>query len=282
MIIKRAAVILLCLVLVPFFVLYVWSSGIIHKKYKIPLTEIAVPTDSVEVAEGKRLASIAHCGGCHGSDFTGRVVVRIKNEFKFVAPNITKIIPEYTASELERLLKHGIKKNGESVYFMPCFSFHELKDESVARIIAYLKTIAPAPSYPDLPSSIVFYPLGRLHIIQGKLPHMADIIDHDSKDKYVPRDSSQVALGQYIAMSTCTSCHGLDLKGEQGFSPDLVIATAYTPDQFMHLIKTGEGGLGRKKLRLMSETAKNFLSALREEEINAVYAYLRSMHTKQP
>lgn len=38
--------------------IYVASERIIHRKYALPLTEVAVPSDSATVAEGRRLAAI--------------------------------------------------------------------------------------------------------------------------------------------------------------------------------------------------------------------------------
>jgi hypothetical protein len=57
----------------------------------------------------------------------------------------------------------------------------------------------------------------------------------------------------------------------------LVIAAAYTKKQFYHLIKTGEGGLGRKDLGQMSELAKKHLSYLNDDEIDAIYSLLKTL-----
>jgi cytochrome c553 len=77
-------------------------------------------------------------------------------------------------------------------------------------------------------------------------------------------------------MTSCTSCHGIDLKGKKGFTPDLIIATAYTKDKFLHLLNTGEGGLGRKTLGMMSDIAKGHLCYLHNNEMCAIYAYLET------
>ena len=77
-------------------------------------------------------------------------------------------------------------------------------------------------------------------------------------------------------MTACTSCHGPDFQG-QGHAPGMRIAGAYTYAHFAHLLKTGEGGLGRKELMNMSETARNHLSHLKTDEMNAIYTYLKSL-----
>ena len=77
-------------------------------------------------------------------------------------------------------------------------------------------------------------------------------------------------------MTSCTSCHGINLKGKKDFTLDLIIATAYTKDKFIHLLQTGEGGFGRKALGMMSDIAKGHLCYLRNNEMCAIYAYFET------
>jgi cytochrome c553 len=79
-------------------------------------------------------------------------------------------------------------------------------------------------------------------------------------------------------MTACSNCHGKDLKGDAtNKRPNLVIASAYTKEKFEHFIKTGEGGLGRKDLGLMSQLARRHFSYLSDSEINAMYVFLRTL-----
>jgi cytochrome c553 len=275
-IVKRIVIGLLIIIIVPLAVVYIWSAIIIHRTYNIPLTEIRIPNDTASIREGERLTRIAHCAHCHGDKFTGGLVGKVDYVAEFIAPNITGILPGYTNEELKRLIKDGVKKDGQSVYVMPSIMYHGMKEESLAKIIAYLRTLHPLPSSTGIHVSTTYYPLGRLQIIEGKIPSMTSIYDHNAPGPFNPNDTSKIAFGKYLVMTSCTSCHGINLKGKAGFTPDLIIATAYKKDQFIHLLQTGEGGLGRKTLGMMSDIAKHHLCYLHDTEMCAIYAYLET------
>jgi cytochrome c553 len=273
---KRIIIGLGALIALTLATIYIWSASLLDKKYHVELIKLDIPTDSASIREGERITRIEHCGDCHGMQLTGRVFDKIPNTAKLVGPNLTTIIENYSNAELERVIRHGVKKNGASVFFMPSNMYYELRDDAVAKMIAYLRTLKPLPSPADLPSSTIYYPLGRLQLIKGRFPPRAAIINHTAPRSYVNYDSSQTAFGKYLTMTACSNCHGKDLKGKEK-RPNLVIAAAYSKEQFYHLIKTGEGGLGRKYLGQMSELAKNHLSSLNETEIDAIYSFLKTL-----
>ena len=277
-VLKTTGIILLIFVAVPLAVVYVWSTIIIDKTYSMPLTHIAVPAGSAAILEGERLVHIEHCSHCHGEKWSGGVVEKIDYVGEVIAPDISTVIPKYTDDELVRLIRNGVKKDGKSIYVMPSFMYHNLTDEAVGKMIAYLRTIPPVPPTPGIAENSSWYPWGRLQMIQGKIPTIAETKDmHYCSDIHLnTADTSQVARGRYLVTCGCTSCHGGDLKGRKGFSPDLIIATSYSKEKFMHLLHTGEGGLGRKNVTMMSDVAKNNLSYLHDDEIEAIYAYLQT------
>ena len=274
--IKRIVIGIVLSIILPLAIVYSWSTIILKKTYNIPLTVTHIPNDTASIKEGERLTRIAHCAHCHGDKFSGGVVTKVDYIAEFIAPNITSILPGYTNEELERLIKDGVKKNGQSVYVMPSIMYHGMREESIAKIIAYLRTIQPIPSTPGVSASTTYYPLGRLQIIENKIPSMASTYNHNAPGQVVQFDTAGIAFGKYLVMTSCTSCHGIDLKGKKGFTPDLIIATAYTKDKFLHLLNTGEGGLGRKTLGMMSDIAKGHLCYLHNNEMCAIYAYLET------
>jgi mono/diheme cytochrome c family protein len=273
---KRVMISLVILIALAIATLYIWSSLLLNKKYDVPFTKLNIPTDTASIQEGDRLVYIEHCRDCHGEQLTGRVFDKFKDTAELVGPNLTTLIGAYSNEELERVIRHGVKKNGTSVFFMPSNMYYELKDEAVEKIIAYLRTLKPLPSPPHVPASTIYYPLGRLQLIQGRFPPRASLINHTAPRQYANHDTSQIAFGRYLTMTACSNCHGKDLKGT-GKRPNLVIAAAYTKEQFYHLIKTGEGGLGRKNLGQMSELAEKHFSHLRDAEIDAVYTFLKTL-----
>ena len=277
-IIKRIAYSVISLIVLIIAIIYIWSALIIDKTYHVPLAVIQIPKDSASINEGHRLVEIAHCSDCHGEHFTGNVFVKINHVGEIVAPNLTKVIPTYSNAELERVIRHGVKKNGHSVYIMPSFMFYQLKEESVEKMIAYLRTLHPEPDTLN-GAKTNFEFLGRLALIQKKLIPIASMIDHHSPRKYIHYDTTQVSFGRYLAMTTCTSCHGIDLKGEPGLGPNLIIAAAYKRDEFCKLLHTGIA-LGGRNLDLMSHVAKNNLCHLNDNEMNCIYAYLKTKPTQ--
>lgn len=250
---------------------YIWSTLILDKTYDIPLSEIQIPNDSASLIEGKRLMQIEHCSDCHGARLSGGVIE------KFVAPNLTEIVPTYSNPELKRLLEYGVKKNGRSVFVMPIFMYHQLQDESFAKIIAYLRTIQPLPSTPGIPAKTTYGFLRRLKLINGKIT--PEMVKPDVPRPYLRYDTSKVAFGKYLAMTSCISCHGEDLKGIKGFSTNLIVAASYPKEDFFKLLRTGVA-LGDRKLGLMTKIANNNLKYLNDNEINSIYAYLKTKPTQ--
>ena len=189
-------------------IVYIWSALIMSKTYNVPLTTIHISSDTATVREGARLIRIEHCRECHGEQFTGRAFHHFNNKADLVAPNITPIVSTYSNEELERLIRHGVKKNGKSVFFMPSHMYYELKEESVAKIIAYLRTLKPMPTPSDLPFSSTFYPLGRLDIIIRKYKGAPERINHKAPGQFAQYDTSRIAFGKYLTMTACSNCHG--------------------------------------------------------------------------
>jgi len=85
-------------------------------------------------------------------------------------------------------------------------------------------------------------------------------------------------LGQYLAMTTCTECHGGDLKGSTDFAPPLALAVAYSLADFTTLMKTGVP-IGDRELDLMAEVAVGRFSLLTEDELANLHAYLQTLAT---
>jgi len=277
--IKRIILSIVLLIVLALAVVYIWSTAILNKTYAAPLTEVHIPTDTASLREGERLAHIAHCGDCHGAQFTGNIVEKIDHIAEFIAPDISQIIPTYSNEELERLLRYGVEKNGHSVYIMPAGMYHQLKEESLVKIIAYLRTVPPLPPTQGIPPRTTYDFLGRLKLIKGEITPIASLIKPNSPRLYIPHDTTQLSFGKYLVMTTCTECHGRDLKGEEGFTPDLIIASAYKKEAFFKLIRTGVALGDRKDIGLMSHVAKNYLCYLNDKEINCIYAYLQTKPT---
>jgi hypothetical protein len=66
-----------------------------------------------------------------------------------------------------------------------------------------------------------------------------------------------------------------------GRAPTLGIVTAYSEDQFRHLLRTGEPMMSRP-LYLMSEAARSRFVHLTDDEVGALYAHLFERFSPRP
>jgi len=275
---KRIIYSVIFLIVATLAIIYVWSTSIIDKTYNVPINSVQLHKDSTSIMDGKRLVAIAHCSDCHGEHFNGGLVAKIKYFGQIIAPNISKIIPTYSDGELERVIRHGVKKNGHSVFIMPSFMYYQLKEETVEKMIAYLRTIPPLDDTLN-GAKTEFEFMGRIAFIRHQIIPIAEIVNHTSPGKYLPHDTTQISFGKYLVMSTCTSCHGQNLKGEPDLGPNLIIAASYPKDEFCKLLHTGIA-LGNRQLGLMSKVARNNLCHLTDHEMDCIYAYLKTKPTQ--
>jgi cytochrome c553 len=266
---------LVALIVVAYAVVYFLSERILRRTYDVPTVAISLPTDAESITEGRRLATIRGCyGGCHGKDAHGGVMFDEPLIARIVAPNLTASFHRYSDAQLAVIIRRGLRPDGRSVLVMPAEEYMWLTDADLGRIMAFLKSLPPADGPgPDVSPG----PLGRIGLVTGKFKTVAQLI----ADAKPPPEATgeQATFGRYLARSTCTSCHGSDLRGASTpdfVAPDLRIAGAYSLEQFTDLMRKGEG-LGGRKLETMGPWARAALSHLRDEEIAALYSYLHGL-----
>jgi cytochrome c553 len=266
---------LLALIVVAYGVVYALSERILHRTYDVPSVTIAIPTDAESIAEGRRLASTRGCfNDCHGKNGEGAVMFDEPLIARIVAPNLTASVRKYSDAQLEAIVRKGVRPDGRSMLVMPAEQFRWLTDADLGRILAFLKSLPPA----DGPGpGIASGPIGRLGLVTGKFKTVAQEI----ADGKAPAEASgeQATFGRYVALTTCTSCHGTDLRGASNpdfTAPDLRIVGAYSPEQFTDLLRKGEP-IGGRKLETMGPMARKALSLLKDDEIAALYGYLHGM-----
>ena len=106
---------------------------------------LAIPTDAAEIAEGERLAHLAGCMHCHGDNLAGALVHRHPERRAFVAPNVTHSAAATTTTRSSRrCMRKGVKPDGRGVIFMPSEMFRHLRDQDLARIIAFVRSVPQA------------------------------------------------------------------------------------------------------------------------------------------
>jgi mono/diheme cytochrome c family protein len=264
------ALALILLLLVAAGVMYALSERVLNRTYEVEAAPIAIPTDSASIAEGERLARIRGCyNGCHGRAAEGGVLLEDPMLGTITAPDLTRAVRTLSDAELNRVIRHGVRADGSSVAVMPSSMLYHLTDEDLGAILAFLRSLPPTDG-PE--ADVKLGPLGRFLFIKGDFQPAAAEIDH-AAPRLDPGDGSDpIALGRYLAMTSCPECHGSDLGG--GYeTPNLAIAAAYTPEQFQTLMRTGEPFDGRD-LELMDDMSRKRFSHFTDAEVDALYAFL--------
>ncbi len=267
-----AALSLVALVLVAYAVIYVASARKVRRSYAVRASPIDIPGDSASIAEGKRLAAIRGCTGCHGALAQGDMFVDDWILARLVAPNLTRSVRQYSTEELVGIVRHGVPPDGKSVLGMPSGMFFALTDRDLGAIIAYLRSL---PEMPGPARHVQLGPLGRLGIAIGQFVPAAAESDSMAKLSNVyPAAPDSLALGVYLARTACSECHGHDLTGDKsGRPPDLKIGGAYPLEAFVTLMRTGKPLDGRD-MGLMTGVARERFSHFTDAEIRALHAYL--------
>jgi cytochrome c553 len=238
------------------------------RTYDAPLAAFDATRFRFAPGEAERRARTMMCLGCHGE--AGNVIFQADNVGRLVAPNLTRKIPEYSDSELERLIRRGIKKDGTAVIAMPAVTFANMSDDDLAAVITFMRSRKLIPDHQ--PSETEWGPLGRVALATNKIPYEADHVTNFNPPPTRPAD-----LGKYIVSVTCSHCHNLDSERDNGFGmktpPLKAMVSSYTFEEFSKLFATGKGKGGRS-LGLMSEVAKNEFSHFSDAERRALYDYL--------
>lgn len=252
-----------------------------------PRATLVVRHDSATLAHGRHLmqSSLA-CGGCHGDDLGGRVVVDEPMVMRLVAPNLTTgrggVLARYDDAALDAAIRHGVDPDGRVLVIMPSHEFAGVADDDLAALIAWLRAQPPVDREPG---RLALGPVARVLGLAGKL-HLFpyDIIDHDAvPPARAPRGES-VERGRYIAAG-CTGCHGRDLRGgpiagaPPGWPPasDLTARGAvgrWSESEFLHTLRTGRRPDGSS---LRAPMPWREVGRMTDEELRSLRRYLQSL-----
>ena len=246
----------------------------LRRTHTAPSDTVAVAQDSTTIARGAHVATTRGCTNCHGADLGGTIFHDDPKVARLVAPNLTAIRNSYSDADFVRLLRYGVRPNGEGVVVMPSAMYHQLSDEDMGALIAYVRSV-PAKTDSLPPTSVRL--LGRLGLAIGKFRTEPERLA-TFKPVRVPAapEGAGAARGRYLAMSTCTECHGQQLKGDEMGSPGLAVVAGYSEEAFRTLMRTGKPANGRD-LYLMDDVARSRFSHFSDADLGALYAYLSGL-----
>ena len=278
MIIFLRRILIIIGIIISVFFLYIYG-GSEYELRKASAVEIGllIETDSASIAKGEHIARTRGCFGCHGQRLEGLVFTDQWDWVKrAVAPNLAAYAKTHTPATIEAAVRQGIGQDGKALYSMPSYNWAHLSDSDVASLIAFLRSAEVVPNELPKPS------LGlsaRWAIANGKestMPELVAIVPPLLADAQA---DSLLSAGQYLAMTACNECHGLDLRGQfRGgrSTPDLAIVSSYSVDEFEHLMKEGKGK-GDREIRLMSMVARDRFAHFTEKELNDLRRFLLTL-----
>ena len=252
----------------------------LRRTHDVPLLPAGTGSGAPDLAEGERLARIVGCwSGCHGRTGQGGSI-DMDGYYSVTAPNLSAIVPRYSDSELVRLIRFGVKRDGSSALGMISYTFYPLGDEDLANIIAHLRRQPPSP---DVAAHKAITLSGRIKLALGKWQLAADQVDSTRPRWGELARATAFERGRYLASITCAECHGVDFRGSEfedntfDGGPSLALVAMYARDDFRQLMRTGKG-IGGRDLGEMSWVARNGFIHFRDQEIDDIRSFLREHH----
>ena len=259
----------------------------LNKIYDIPAVSVSVSQDAPVLARGRHLVmAVGACtsSACHGSDLGGGKPIAMGPVGTFVGPNITSrgILAVYTDSELVRLIRDGVKKDGRSLRFMPVDDFNWLPDNDMIAMVSYLRTV---PGLDRESGATVIGVLGKVLDRNDVFPiDVARRID-PSRAEHPPAPAPSPEYGSFL-VRLCKGCHGAHLSGGKipGAPASVPIPTNLTPDAsglagwaYDDFDRVLVEGLRRNGRRLDPFMPIESWSQLDQTEKRALWAYLQSV-----
>jgi hypothetical protein len=256
------------------------------KVYALPTRTFASSKDPAVLERGKQLAeSVGSCTSitCHGPDLGGGRTTTMGPLATVSGPNITgPALALYSNGGLARLLEQGVKKDGQSVLFMPVRNFSWLPETDVDAIVSYLRTV-PTVERANGPLKVSL--LGKVLDRRGRV-----VLDVARRIEATPRDvapdpAPTAEYGRFLSRA-CTMCHGEHLSGGSipgapsstpvplNLTPDASGLGEWSFDDFDRLLTSGIRRNGQKLDPFMSYDA---FAKYDETQKSALWAYLRSL-----
>jgi mono/diheme cytochrome c family protein len=280
----RVTLALVALLLLGAASVYGLSEHRFRARFSLPEHPIAVSEDAASIARGEHIATVRACMDCHGAGLAGNTVLDQAIIGRLAGPNLTLggRGAELEPRDWERAVRHGVRRDGKPLLFMPATEFTGLSDEDLAAIIAYARSVPPVRR--TAPSSYAGPLLRTMHVV-GKVNVLsAEEIDHARTHERSVVAEPTAAYGKYLA-SGCTGCHGDGLSGGKipGAPPEWGPAANITPTgigrwteaDFVRALRTARRPDGSAIDSTLMPI--RLLRHMDDTEMAALYAYLRTV-----
>lgn len=280
---------LIALVLVVVGVLWTLSVRRLSAKHDAPAeAPLTIPADSATIARGARILQATPCGQCHGTDLGGSVFADAGPFALLAAPNLTRgrggRTPPLTDAEWERAIRHGIRRDSTGFVIMPSEVFHDVADDEMAAMIAYLKQIPPVDR--DI-TPLKLRIIGRMLLGAGQLKTAAVLAPRTAHVASVDTTPG-LEYGRYlVSIQGCRACHGDSYSGGPGNGPESPPASNITPtgighyteETFKQAMRTGQRPRGGGALS--EEMPWKYYGTMSDGQLQSIWLFLRTVPAKQ-
>jgi len=259
--------------------------GAVYAVSEIHLRDVAerwpfdhpISRETASIEHGRYLARTRGCFGCHGQQLEGKDFSEQWDwPARAVAPNLAAYAREHDAVTIAAAIRQGIGANGKGLVSMPSYNFTRLSDADTAALIAFLRSAPVVGS--ELPGPELGW-VARLDLALGRETSYAHWAEKVPERRFDSMSGHPRGPGEYLAMTMCNECHGLDLRGYNfngSLAPDLAIVGAIERVEFERIIRTGRG-FGERHLGLMSLVAPDRYSVLTDQDVHALYLHLSTL-----
>jgi mono/diheme cytochrome c family protein len=280
------------LIVIGALAIYTISESRVQKIYTTQPEAITISSDAAMIERGRHLVvNVMACVICHGDNLAGGTVLDDSAIGHAYAANLTTgnggIGGRLSDTDIVRVLRHGVKPDGRSLFVMPVEDYVALNETDMAAIIAYLRSVPTVDQQQPVNS---IGPIGRalLTFNQANLLS-AETVPQTGGFPAAVSAGPTVEYGRYLARASgCMGCHGATLSGgpipggPPGLPPPLNITPAgvvaeWTDAQLATLIRTGKRPDGSQINAFMPYQA---YAGLTDQELQAIIAYLRSVPAK--
>jgi len=170
-----------------------------HLTYDAPYPAITASTDPAVIEKGKHITLVTKgCVQCHNPSENVSLLLqkgeepslagarRVETPFgTFYTPNITPDketgIGRMTDAEIARVLRYGIKSNGEAV--LPFMQGQDMSDEDMTAVISYLRSLKPVKNQVPENEFNVVGMFAKAFVLKPSIPENAVGAEKDEQAK---------------------------------------------------------------------------------------------------